>query len=279
MTKYSQHPKEHEGWVASAKASAPNGVNAFLAAESPTKFSHIGYGACHGNFGGSGYVDYTILWSWKMNTLKNTAQEAEKPFVEWLVNKSPWADVFIDKEYDSICENGHAARTDLPSDYILSGLVASRFFTETHTTWTAPHTHTFADLLKEGVDATDAFLMAIMYKKVGNSYQYQMQSGHEILPQHWSLGTLKAFMEKNYNPKTSLFKTVGGYRTIGTAWTWKNDGPRTSDRAKVWGKVESNKGIDYNIFRRPDPNQAYPQLSLKTLIDLIPTIKQEAQVA
>lgn len=280
----SKHPKEYAAWVSAAKNNRQGNAfqgNAFLAAESPTWFRSIGKGACHGAFYGYGtsFKDCDILWSWKMGNAPNSAKEAEPVYVEWLTNKSPWEKAFLIKDYSRIKEGGHAVRTDLPYDYVLSALVATRFFTEVHTNWTVAHTQTFADLLGKGVDPGDAFLMAIMYKKVDSSYQYQMPNGHEILPQHWTMGSIAAFVKGEYNPKTPLFKVEGGYRSIGTAWDYAHRGPSTLERAKVWGEVKAIKGVDYNIFRRPDPNAAYPKLSLETLIGLIPTIKKEANAA
>lgn len=270
--------KQKEAWIVHGMSRRGSNksdqyYNAYTAVEYPDKFQNLGEGACHGNFQGDLRKGCTVLHSWKMNNSFPVDPVDEKFFYTWLINESPWAKAFIEKDYEEVLKKGFTLDPKFPADYILSACVATRFLTESYNKWTKSHYETFKDLVNEKVDPLWAFVMAVMYKKVSGGYTYQMQNGHEVVPVHWTLPTLKRFVEGRYKNNTS-FTERGGYSTIGTAW--QEPGVSTNIRAVVWGDSKL-KAEDLNIFRKP--NGKYPLLSLKDLLFALDQVKEEVEKA
>lgn len=238
--------------------------NAFLGIlDDKEVFHNLNFGPCHGGlqepYKGRGYTP-KVIYSWKMNRVAVSTDEREAFYTNWLIKESPWSKAFISKSWEEVLEEGYKVKTDLPSDYVASACVATRFYTESHNNWIHGHVNTFEDLLDKGVDPLWAFTMSQMYKRTKDGYSYQMQSGHELVPQGWSKETVKKFLKGDYNPGESFAKRTG-YSTIGT--TFKAEGVSTASLAKEWGNLKVS-AKDFNIFRRPA--KSYPLLDIDGLL-------------
>lgn len=262
-------------------------------------FVNKGSSACHGVFlfseghpkNFTGDLPET-LYSWKMPNVFPTNKEVL--YYTWLLNKSPWSKVFVEKDYEVVKQKGFSLSTNFPADYVASALVATRYTSEIYNEWTTRHFRTFEDLVNEGVETLWAFVMSMMYAKkhTSSEYSYRMQNGHEIVPPDWSLATIKNFVEGRFkesllekdiinsvdaNASNRLFRHRGGYSTIGTAFKAdsdvKNAKTLSSKLAYIWGQPLV-KGVDLNIFRGFGDSTSYPTLTLKELLLATEQVKE-----
>lgn len=285
-----KYEKERANFVATANSATYNSSNAYLAAADAKQGWHLlGAGACHGGFSANSYGtrDWEVVFSARMvvqpivaKLSKERKIDIEKEYYTWLLNESPWAEAYVDKDYEVVKKYGFAIRTDLPHNFVASACVATRFLTEKYSgssTWVVNRIEVMVDLLDKGVPMLWAFILANMYNKHGSkgTYSYSMPSGHEMLPPNWSVKALKNFITGNYNKAAPTFRANRGYNGIGTAWRHsEGKSQHTSERAKYWIKKKVDV-INNNIFEPLDQLNGFPAIDLDTLAQLPQLIQEE----
>lgn len=135
--------------------------------------------ACFADLGRCGKgVEYVL--SFLMGYHDN---EEERFYLDWLVNRSPWAVVFPEKDIDIIRDNGLIASTDHPSNLVVGGLIASRAYVEKRDSITA-----FKSLCEAGVAGNMAYVLSLCaysldYPK--RLHWRKQRDGHSALAQSY----------------------------------------------------------------------------------------------
>lgn len=99
-------------------------------------------------------------------------------FLDWLLNRSPYSQVFITKSaHEALLHKAIVTRTDVPSNLMAAGLVASRRLWEYQEV-----ARVFCDLVKAGVDEDLAFWLGhiarVSFNRSGNADWNGVRNGH-----------------------------------------------------------------------------------------------------
>lgn len=284
-----KNPKDKEEWERFDPSGSSS--NASLAVSWDGTFVSLGHShACHGafqaNYGGlaarlnkdledTSQID--CIYSRRMKLLTG-AEDLEVPYYTWLLNESPWAEAFLEKEYEKLPVKTFVLRADLPACYIASAAVATRYLTECYTGYNEWPKNRFAlhkALLKGGVDPLWAFIVANMYRPAdlkAKTFTFTMQSGHHVLPPELKMKSLKKFVTGDYNKEDKTFSEQRGYRFIDRNWVSDSDGTLISTLAKTWSFKKSG-AVDYNVFRKPVGSSGYPTHTFEELLQVVDLLK------
>ncbi len=183
-------------------------------------------------------------------------------YINWLVNDSNWAEVFVDKDPERIMRLGYLVDANHPSNFIASAFVASRFLTESYSgAASLKLRHKVYDrLLSLGCTRNEAFIFAHMYTPETEFSLYPVvpmlfNTGHTP----FSYNGLTQIATKNFltNTKAHLNKgTIAGgfgYPSNSISRVW-GEPPTYED--KFWQTVRGlqpkkvTKSVDHNIFRK-----------------------------
>ncbi len=260
--------KQFADEAASYRASRGGSNNSFGAfIDKKDNYVYVGNWVCHGWL-----KQYEIeRRSWLKHGAKYVLSAVMKPhmdkddvpiFIDWLVNRSPYAAVFVDKDVQSILKYGYLVDADHPSQFIASALMASRFPTEAYT-----GSDTFArrclvwkELLTIGCTENEAYFFAHMYnaasvKNVFPITPSRLGSGHNpFYGYQYGEGYVRNFLNATPQiPKGARRLSEGyGYPPDSIDCIW---GRQISGEA-FWTVVQglapkvATAGKDYNIFRR-----------------------------
>lgn len=273
-----ENPADKDQWEKRSFGSSANTLTGYVA---KNRFYDLGASACHGTFSrsqfyarkNSEYVEQ--LWSRKMPNNCKDAADVEEIYYPWLLNESPWAQAFVEKDYKKAKNHGFSLRADLPYDYVASSVVATRWLTERYSgygSWTTKRIPLYKKLLSD-IGPLWAFIMANLYAPKGGSlerFSFVMQSGHEMLPSTLTVEGLKKFISGKHSAGESFARNQG-YSSIGT--TWGSAGESITTLAKDW-RFDKKAVVDLNLFRKPDLEGGYPVLSYKDLVNLVPILKE-----
>lgn len=215
----------------------------------------------------------TKLISFKTASVHNN-KALEKTFYTWLLNESPWAEAYLEKDYGEVVKTGFVISTDLPSDFVASAAIATRFFTEKYMNHGAKRCRVFEMLMGEGLEIIWAFLLANYYAlEPEGKLTFAPKAGHEILPVSWDLNGVKSFLTGNYSKRKATFREEKGYTTVGTTWEKKSEGPLAVSFATFALTLGNKKTlVNYNIFEKPS-NNGYPLISVKDFPDIVKELK------
>jgi len=276
------NPKEKEKWDATPVMEKSNAALGIVAENTFYSLGH--HNACHGEllWGRIGWSQKAVkrgtlqeVWSKRMKLLPG-AEEIDNIFYPWLMNESPWAKAFLQKDYKIAKKEGFSLDANLPADYVASACVATRWLTENYSgfsQWPTRRFSLYKRLLSEGVDLLWAFIMSNLFiPSKSLDYNFSVQDGHHVVPPAWTLDGLKKFVVGDYSKSQETFSEKGGYYTIDSAWVGKGTGERLKDLAKSW-TGSSKTTIDYNLFRRPSSVGGYPQLNFKDLLNVMEHLK------
>ncbi len=193
----------------------------------------------------------------------HTSKEFARSYIHWLVNESNWAEVFVDKDADSIMRLGYLVDANKPSNLIASAFVASRFLTESYTgTEQLLLRHkVYEKLLTLGCSRNEAFMFCHMYtpevsKKFYPIVPMLFKTGHT--PFSYSGVTqavVKNFLTNNrVGLSTHTIAERVGYSSNSISAVWGS--VTTPDANSFWTKVmaiapaKATKSVDHNIFRK-----------------------------
>lgn len=164
-------------------------------------------------------------------------------FLDWLLNRSPYSEVFITKSpHEALLHKVIVSRTDVPSNLMAAGLVASRRL------WEYPEVaRVFCDLVKAGVDEDLAFWLGHIarcsFNRSGNCDWNSSKNGHCSMNSH-AFGP-KAMVNWLSHKPTSLNKNY-------------NEAVRYSGYAEMFGE-------DYGLDQWVHKNFPYQKGAVKSL--------------
>lgn len=258
---------------------------------SDNTYFHVGKWVCHGwlseynlehyvpNRGkvhktGIKYVLSAVMHNW------TSTDEQLNKFIDWLVNRSPWAVVFVDKDVQRIRELGYVVDANHPSSFIGSAMVASRFMTESYSgdnwKWRCD---VYQELLAIGCTENEAFMFAHMYNKetAGKLYPItfsRLSAGHSTFYGcNYQENYVRSFLEgKPANFGGNVLASGKGYEGDTLNKTWGKTTGSDAFAKKVQALLPVSKRIkkDLHIFRKA-PSTSY---SYKDREDFASVIQQ-----
>lgn len=263
--------------------------NAYLGLSIEDKFINLGRGPCHG-----GFQLYSVgnalrphakpvlkeAWTKRMMLQDEASEKLADTYYTWLIKESPFSEAFIEKDYEVCKKHGFNLRVDLPSDYVASAAIATRFLTERHggsEVWVKKRIPLYERLVNDKMDLLWAFVLANMYAPSGKGYSFQMIDGHEMLPSSLTINGLNRFVKGNYLKDSKTFAEAKGYISVGTAWVPRTAGQDTSPTLKVIAKnlhFMAKDYKDFNVFRKPDVYAGYPIIPYKDFPLVVEKLKE-----
>jgi len=227
-------------------------------------YKRIGPGPCHGDLGNSSLRfaivreegNKLFILSQKQKLL--VTEESDRLFFDYLVNRSPWKDVFLDKNYESVAKFGHVADTDLPSNLVISAMIASRASTESYNSGITDRLKIFHEITSLGFGENFAYIMSLVYggdveKKYKVSY-LPISSGHIVF--NFDQAQENYFRNFVNNTPQNLspvsFLENGGYGNDGgvvNLWATRG-GNAFSKWMSTLKPISAVKAVNHNIFHR-----------------------------
>jgi hypothetical protein len=222
----------------------------------------LGNGPCHGSlqiYNLANKVTLPIKYILSAIQTHNYKDEYVLPYIDWLLNRSPWADVFVDKDVKSVYKYGWLIGTDQPSNLVASACIATRYFTETYTPQISRRYETYLHILSLGFSEHESMLMSYLFEKdKGKKYLVNFRSlecSHSVFAMNRAPESYyRNFL--NDNPKgcqTGSFKSRKGYDGEIHA-LWKSSGGSSSDAFFSWIQnvrpIDSKAKKSLNIFEK-----------------------------
>lgn len=246
-----------------ARSGSFNSFGAFI--NKKDEYILVGKWVCHGWLGegtlrsrgwGDGGLKYMLSAVMAPHMDKNYVPV----FIDWLVNRSPWRDVFVDKNVESILKYGYLVNADFPTRFITSAMIASRFPTESYSGDTfEKRCLVWRELLDMGCTESEAFIFAHMYDSKNTTTLYpitasRVSSGHSTFGGFgYQEDYVRNFLNANPSDITGHKLSSGrGYANDSICNIWG----RSYDGDHFWTKVQKivprsrNQGVDHNIFRQ-----------------------------
>jgi len=168
-----------------------NSFGAFILADNT--YFEVGKWVCHGWLSEYNMQHYIVGREKLKKGVKYALSAVMKPwvsedkllrYIDWLINRSPWEKIFVDKDATSVRQLGYLVDANHPSSFIGSAMVASRFMTESYSgkSWEC-RCKVYQELLEIGCTENEAFFFAHMYNIEVDKGLYplvfsRLQSGH-----------------------------------------------------------------------------------------------------
>ena len=118
------------------------------------------------------------------------------PYYRWLLNDSPYAECFITKDAKEAIQYGIICKTNVPSNLLVGGLVASRYPWE----YAQNNYRAWCELYKRGVHPSMAFVMchAVYQEREGKLQWGDGLYGHNSMcPDRTSVEGILTFLKNN----------------------------------------------------------------------------------
>lgn len=226
--------------------------------------SVIGKWACHApisDYNWSRWVgsDATPKYflSFVTSALTKGAEKLLPGYIDWLINRSPWQTIFVDKDVNSVLQYGHLVDCSQPSSFIGSAMIASRFFNEAYDTSIQPRYKVYERLLGVGATENEAFFYSHMFTHDPRQGVYfaPFSSGHSTFyAQNYQESYVRNFLRATpvYLRESETLKKGKGYSSGSLNRVWGDT--TTSNAFLNWAKgvapKRGNVKEDLNIFRK-----------------------------
>lgn len=157
--------------------------------------------------------------------------ELQRWYYRWLLQVSPYRFCIMNKSVKDIQENGLLVRTDVPANYLLGTLIASRY------TWSHYEVVLLMrELVKKGVEKNLAFVASHLFRTVYDDSSkiegYRQHNPHDEtlaiqvgyvnqeFVENFSSATLKN-PEADYEQRRSYQNVFGLWSGVGTTWHYE----------------------------------------------------------
>lgn len=253
--------------------------------EKDLKLLTLGPGPCHGSLQYQS-LPYQLLDHQRVKYVLSQVQkllvdksDAEK-YIEWLVQRSPWNEVFLTKDVQDILTYGYVARTDLPNNLVAGAFVASRFITESYTKDVVKRFSVYKEMIAAGASETEAYLFAHTYSSEHQKKLYPMlvqplSSGHTALDVAGKTKDyFKRFVTASPHYAGPNFADKKGYENKIYATWGSSEG---NSFTKFCSKLKPRSGketTNYNIFYKPKTFSYYVN-NRDELKDVLAQIKEQ----
>jgi hypothetical protein len=227
------------------------------------KFFHGNNTACHAQLN-----EVNVPRNDKLRYLQNifltpftgVSNEDHLTFVNWLINDSPYADIFVVKDPSFVFNNYYVCDANQPANLLVGGMVCGRF------SWEEKNANAFpvwARIVKLGGDPTVAFAFAHVFRAKDYSdkiYPVMASSGedyHNVVAfSRASMEKVKRFVKNIRNNLEPLYSEALAYERIENVWEKRKNLDYNADYDNGFYKLCNSivpkskiKADDYNIFR------------------------------
>jgi hypothetical protein len=124
----------------------------------------------------------------KMQHKKLLSSSTKEKYLHWLLNDSPYKEVFLIKDAKEVMSGGAYINIHLPSNMMMGGMIAYRMTTE----W-GDQVRMWETLVDGGVDANLSFVLANSFDETFKFSNYD--NSHRAVPQTGGEETYKNFMD------------------------------------------------------------------------------------
>jgi hypothetical protein len=171
-------------------------------------------------------------------------------WVDYFINRSPWADVHMVKDPEWCFTNGYIMNPEMPQNLIGSACIISRFNTENYG---FNNFKTWEVLNRFGVDGDTAVLFSHVYSVHGSAITYGQYTTHNgFYPIKMDVKGCQAFLRRELDKKAAgkPYNEARNYSDVYAIWGATNNYNTPFDRLcqslrpKKLGKV-----VEYNIFK------------------------------
>ena len=182
-------------------------------------------------------------------------------FIDWLINRSPWAEIFVDKDASSVYKYGYVVDANYPASFITSAFIASRFITESYLTQGEMEGRclVYHELLEIGCTENEAFMFAHMYAPFSCDKLYpvtfsRFSSGHSTFHAYsYQENYVRNFLRGEVaNPTKALLSEGKGYESYTINNLWGRTTDKDSFASALMGLIPKSKvkKNDLHIFRK-----------------------------
>jgi len=248
------------------------------------KPTYMGGGACHGQFSAGNFSRTPKYLWWDSGLYKNLFKTSyQKPFIDWFVNESLYAEAFLSKSFEEVRDCGYLCRTDLPQNFVIGAAIMSRFIGENYNDFSSSRKVYYA-MIDAGISIEDAYIFSFLLSMPDNKIYFSpYSSGHTIF--NLSYATKKTY--QNYKNRNLILDSItfqknggyGGY-SKGTRETvlgtfGETDGSQTlyKELSKIVPKSVVNKE-DYHIFRKRTLQQSAFMPAKENIVSVVSQIKE-----
>ncbi len=167
-----------------------------------------------------------------IQTVRTKTPDIARTFIEWLVNYSPYQEIFLYKDMKQVYDehNVLVTKVDVPSNLLVGGLVAARAMSEY-----ADVANTWYEFVQEGCHPDVAFMYAHWFGTFSGRLGKNMRQGHTALDGYQINDTsVVNYMTGNRTDQDLWSKThhYGGIHT-----TWGKANPKAA-KLKIFPKID-----------------------------------------
>jgi len=254
-------------------------------------YQRIGKYVCHGWLGDSAYrrflldfgaVPVKFILSAVMKSRSANSSKVLR-YHDWLINRSTWADVFVEKDAVKAVEFGHVIDASKHPSLIATACIASRFQTEAYTDGLVKREKLYYDFLEGGFTEDEAFLFTHLYNPTRDRKSYpvtfsRFSSGHStFLSSGWSKQYAKNFLTRTLDLTKDGVQDMkrGGYMTnsLNCIWGKKEEADSLGIVCKRLKPSEVKLAEDFHIFRKA-PSNSYEYKDSSDLMDVARQLKE-----
>jgi len=257
-------------------------------------YLNIGRWVCHGwlseynmlecHTGRNRYKTHGIKYVLSAVMKPHTTDDIVRLFIDWLINRSPWAHMHMDKDVDSVLRLGYMVDANYAPEAVTSGFIASRLITESYSSPDdfAIRCLVWKELIDIGCTENEAFFFAHMYKGSGKKDLYpitfnRMQSGHSTFHGcNYQENYIKSFLNASpVNLSGRLLSRGEGYHsyTINSIWGKTTDKDSFAEKVQNFVPVRKALKVDHHIFRKA-PKQGFSYKSREDFASVIHQLKE-----
>jgi len=226
-------------------------------------YKKLGDGPCHGALQKYQLFDKGVKLPIKyilssVQDHKYTEKEV-KPYIDWMVNRSPWSAMHVEKDADAVLSLGWVVDANFPANFVASALIATRAFSESYTPSIANRFATYLHILSLGFKEEEALILSYLFVK-SNTSRYSvvftdLVAGHGI----FHLGGQAESYYRNFllgTPKNLQNITLRDYKgyDVDVNAVWKTPSVASTDAFMRWIKTvrpkDSQSKKNLNIFEK-----------------------------
>lgn len=242
-----------KGWELSeilAVGNRQNGLNSFGGVTDTGKLVYLTNVVCHASLKYAPFIEWDkvkrnyikkdlrlfIDYSWGRRIERFDESPAYRAFFDWWLREGPYRRIFIYKDADFVIKNGAWCFTNMPASFVISGVQPLRYINENDNYDHGKIIRAW-DQFRRVIDPTEAFIMAHIFQKYGNTYKYNPWQFHvPLTPREWNRDMMQRFVrhapvlhddlrpmraETRYSPLAKCWSTNKNYAPMAKIRDWE----------------------------------------------------------
>lgn len=213
--------------------------------------------ACHATLneftGKKGDLKY--IQNFTLTPFPDYSREMHLMYISWLINNSPYAEVFLNKDPEFILDNYYICDAAAPTNVLIGGLICTRFTWEDKNRNALP---VWARIVKLGGDPNLAFAFSHIFRKTIASrtelYPIAATTGqdyHNLMTfSNAPLYKVVNFVKDNKQHIEEPFNIKREYNRVENLWEGAgNITPTFYDSCAYLQPISNKETVNYNIFK------------------------------